>query len=174
MRDERRTGRCRNHHRAIKPEASLELFLELDAIGEPPGDPDLHHAVFARLGEKAVDPDAVDAKLLADLRLGEAGNEIEPCCAGGKLLFPIDLGRRETFHLGDESGRSASGASHIFHFANAELISVLESLGPAWSSSHRMSSGRSSTSIAKSARVSGNLAASMAPERMSASSTGAK
>ena len=64
--------------------------LERDAVGEPAGDADLHHALLARLGQQTVDADAVDAELLADLRLGEAGDEIEPGGARRELLVAID------------------------------------------------------------------------------------
>ena len=67
--------------------------LEFDAVGKPSGDADLHHALVARLGQQPVDADAVDAELLADLRLGQAGDKIEPCGARRELLVAIDRQR---------------------------------------------------------------------------------
>ena len=79
----------------------LELFFQLDAGGEAAGDVDLDEALVARLGEQAVHPGAVEAELLADLRLGEARHEIEPGGAGGELLLRVD-------GEGDAEGKRAS------------------------------------------------------------------
>ena len=72
------------------PKTSRKPRLQRHAFGEPAGDADLHHALVARLAEQAVDANAVDAELLGDLHLGEAGDEIEPGGAGGELLVAID------------------------------------------------------------------------------------
>ena len=90
MAHQRGIGWCRDDDRLIDSEPVLDLVLEFDAVGEPAGDRDLHHALLARLGEQPVDADAVDAELLADLRLGQAGNEIEPCGPRRELFVAID------------------------------------------------------------------------------------
>ena len=90
LRDQRLVGRRGHDGRILEAVLLLELLLERDAVGEAAGDVDLHEALVAGLGQQAVDAGAVEAELLADLRLGEARHEIEPGGARGELLLGID------------------------------------------------------------------------------------
>ena len=69
----------------------LQPFFERHAFSQPAGDVDLYQALGTRLRQQPVHARSVDPKILADLRLCEAGNEVQPGGAGGELFFGVDL-----------------------------------------------------------------------------------
>ncbi len=83
----------RRHAAEGEAEALRQLVLQRDAFGDRPFDEDTDHALAAGACNQPMRLGALDVETARDLRLGQAGGEIQPGCARRQRRITIDQGQ---------------------------------------------------------------------------------